>query len=89
MRAMREQLEPVKTPVPDSEKNNPWVHVNAEFGYMGSYGTAYDRLAQVKTATSIDWLERALAWPNTQSTVKCAIEVRLRALRKAGVKGGA
>lgn len=79
-----------RKPVPEKEKDNPWICVSEAWGYMGITCSVEDRIFKIRQSTDVAWLERAVAWRDTQSTVKCAAETRLRVLaRQKAPSGGA
>lgn len=61
---------------------DPWGKWDEHFKDMGSTCDAHDRIAQIKTSVSIEWLWRVLNVPGTQKTVIKAAERRLRKLKR-------
>lgn len=63
------------------EIKNPWRSVSDE----SSAWTCVEDRMRVMMGYDEQRLREALAWPNTQKTVKAAIERRLRAMERLGM----
>ena len=66
---------------------NPWKTTSQVSGFEAcAYASTEDRASRVKTMSETE-LVAALAWPDTQKTVRTQIERRLRKMRREVARG--
>jgi hypothetical protein len=65
-----------------NSSENPWLVPHQDLMPGACTCDVHDRLAEIKSSTDLAWLRRAMAWSDSQLTVRKAAAARIRRLTR-------